>query len=335
MKSAGNNTHRVRTRIIGTGSGIPDRVLTNFDLEKIVDTNDEWIAQRTGIRERRLASAGESTVTFGLKAAESALEAAGLTPDDLDMIIVATQTPDMPVPSAACLLQGRLGARKARAFDVVAGCTGWVYGLVVADAFIKTNPYFNIMVVGAEVLSSRVNWEDRSTCVLFGDGAGAVIVTGADNGQGLLASCIGADGSEWESLTIVGGGSMHPPTHETVDKKLQFIQMEGNKVFKLAVPAMEEMCWQVLSDTGHRPEDVDVFIPHQANLRIMEAVIDRLGIPVEKVVVTLDKYGNTSTASIPVALDEALRSGRIKDGDLVLTAAFGGGFTWGAALLQW
>ncbi len=331
----GYKGHGVYSVIIGTGSSMPEKVLTNFDLEKIVDTNNEWILQRTGIRERRLAGEGESLVTFGERASRSALADAGLEPEDLDMIIVGTQSPDMVVPSAACLLQGRLGARNARAFDVTAGCTGWLYGMVVADTFIKVNPHFKILVVGAEIISSRVDWEDRATCVLFGDGAGAAIITGSDKRRGILSTCIEADGAEWEALCVIGGGSMHPPTHEMVDKRLQFIRMEGNKVFKLAVPNMERVAWDVMADAGVSPDQIDWIVPHQANLRILEAVVDRLGIPVEKVIITLDKYGNTSTASIPVALDEAVGDGRIKKGDLVLMMSFGGGFTWGAILLEW
>ena len=325
----------VRSKIIGTGHGVPDRVMTNFDLEKIVNTSDEWIVKRSGIRERRIASDGESTTTFTLQAAQSALKQAKMAPEELDMIIVCTVTPDMRLPSAACLLQAKLNARNARAFDLAAGCTGWIYGLVVADNFIKVNPDFKVLVVGVEILSRILDWEDRSTCVLFGDAAGAAVMTGSTDGSGILSTCLGSDGSEWEALTIVGGCSMHPPSHEMVDSKNWTVRMQGNRVFKLAVPAMENMAWSVLTDAGYGPDDVDVFIPHQANIRIMEAVANRVGIPLERIIINLDRYGNTSSATIPVALSEISRNGRLKTDDLVLMVSFGGGFTWGGILMRW
>ncbi len=329
------NNHTTRTTIIGTGAGLPKKVMTNFDLEKIVDTSNDWIVQRTGIHERRIASKGESTIDFATEASRAALKEAGVPPQELDMIIVGTQTPDMVLPSTACLLQSQLDAPQARPFDLVAGCTGWLYAMVVADNFIKVTPNLKILVVGAEVLSSRLDWEDRATCVLFGDGAGATLVTGSNSGPGILSTCMRADGSQWETLTIVGGGSMHPPTHEMIDNKVHLVKMEGNKIFRIGIEAMEEVSWSVLSDAGYSPKDVDVFIPHQANIRIMEGVAQRLGIPEEKVVVKVDKYGNISTASIPVALAEANRDGSLKKGDLVLLVSFGGGLTWGAILLRW
>jgi len=309
--------------------------LTNFDLEKMVDTSDEWIVQRSGIRERRIGSEGESSITFTTQASLAALEDAGLAPEDLDLIIMASHTPDMTLPSGSCLLQGRIKAKNARAFDLLAGCTGWLYGMVVADNFIKNSPDFKVLVVGSEFLSNRLDWEDRTTCVLFGDGAGAVVLTGGGDGRGILSTCLRSDGTQWEALTMLGPGSMYPITHEFVDKKLHVVRMEGNRVFRLAVPALEEVAWFVLTDAGFAPSDVDWFIPHQANIRIMESVAGRLGIPMEKVIVTIDKYGNTSSATIPVALSEAARDGRIKRGDLVLLASFGGGFTWGAVLIRW
>ena len=329
------NNNSFRTAVIGTGAGLPKKIITNHDLEKIVDTTDEWIVQRTGIKERRIAVDGESTVTFALAASQAALEEAGVAPKELDMIIVGTQTPDMVLPSTACLLQSHLKAKNARAFDLTAGCTGWIYALVVADNFIRVSPDMKILVVGAELLSRSLDWDDRSTCVLFGDGAGATVVTGVRDGRGILSTCLRADGSQWELLTMVGGGTMHPPSHEMVDQKLYAVRMQGNKVFKLAVESMEQVAWWVLTDAGFRPEDVDILIPHQANLRIMEAVAQRLGIPREKVLVKVDKYGNMSTATIPVALAEAHRDGQIKKGDLVLMISFGGGFTWGGVLLRW
>ena len=333
--SLGTKKGQVRSVIIGTGGGLPEKVLSNHDLEKIVDTSDEWIVQRTGIRERRIAVEGESTVTFGDLACREALDQAGLSAEEIDLIIVGTQTPDMVLPSAACLLQSSIGAVNARAFDLTAGCTGWLYALVVADQFVKNNPDFKVLVVGAEVLSRKLNWEDRRTCVLFGDGAGAAVVTGAVDGRGILATCTQADGSQWELLRMVGGGSMYPPTHESIDQKLHTVQMEGNKVYKLAVPSLEEMAWSVLSDAGYGPKDVNLFIPHQANMRIMEAVAQRLGIPKKKIAVNIDRYGNTSTASIPLALAESTRTGRLHKDDLVLMVSFGGGFTWGGVLMRW
>lgn len=333
--SVSSDKSRVRSIIIGTGKGIPEKVLTNHDLEKMVDTNDEWITQRTGIKERRIASDGESTVTFALQASTQALEEAGVDAEELDMIIVGTQTPDMTLPSTACLLQSYLGNTNAIAFDLKAGCTGWLYSLVVANQFIQNHPNKKILLVGAELLSRSLDWDDRATCVLFGDAAGATVVTGSSDGRGVLSTCLQADGAQWEALTMIGGGSIHPPSHDMVDKKLWTVRMEGNRVFKLAVPAMEEMAWQVLSDAGYSPKDVDVFIPHQANIRIMEAVGARLGINRDKVIVNIDRYGNTSTACIPTALSEASRDGRLKRGDLVLMVSFGGGFTWGGALMRW
>jgi 3-oxoacyl-[acyl-carrier-protein] synthase-3 len=309
--------------------------VTNYDLEKIVDTSNEWIIQRSGIRERRQAVEGESTLTFALEASLAALEEAKVRPEDVDMIIVGTQTPDMILPSTACLLQAKLGAPKAQPFDLKAGCTGWVYSLVVADRFVRVNPDYKILVVGAEILSRFTNWEDRSTCVLLGDAAGAVLVSGSRDGSGILSTGLKADGSKWESLCMPGGGTMHPWDYELIDKKLYTLHMEGSKVFKLAVPAMEEMAWSVLKEAGYKVEDVDWFVPHQANIRIMNLVAQRMGIPKEKIIVTIDKYGNTSTACIPVALAESTREGKIKRGDLVLMVSFGGGFTWGGVLMRW
>jgi 3-oxoacyl-[acyl-carrier-protein] synthase-3 len=325
----------VRTAIIGAGIGLPEKVLTNHDLEKMVDTNDEWITQRTGIKERRIAGPGQSTVTFALAASLQALADAKIEPEQLDLIIVGTTTPDMTLPSTACLLQAELGARQARAFDLRAGCTGWLYSLVVADQFIRLNPGMHILVVGAELLSRSLDWQDRTTCVLFGDAAGATVVTGRTDGSGLLSTCLGANGSEWEALTMLGPGSKYEYNHDLIDEKLYAVRMQGNRVFKLAVPAMEEMAWNVLMDAGYKPADVTHLIPHQANIRIMDAVAERLGIPKEKVIVNVDKYGNTSAASIPMALAEASREGRIHKGDLVLMVSFGGGFTWGGALMRW
>ncbi len=325
----------VRAKIIGTGAAVPDRVLTNFDLEKMVETSDEWITTRTGIKERRIAAPDEFTSTFATRAAERALAMAGITADELDMIIVATVTPDFPFPATACIVQNYIKAINAAAFDLSAACSGFIYGLSVVDKFIKTGSIKKALVIGAEVLSRVVDWTDRNTCLLFGDGAGAVVVEGIDGESGILGSLIRSDGSYWELLYQAGVGSRHPAVQKTLDDKEIFLRMQGNEVFKLAVRAMEDAALQVLADNNLVPGDIDLFIPHQANKRIIDAIGKRLGLPAEKVFVNLDRYGNTSAASIPLALDEANRSGRIKEGDLVMFDAFGGGLTWGAMPVRW
>ena len=325
----------VRTVILGTGAGFPDNIVTNFDLEKIVDTSDEWITQRTGISERRIAQPHETTLTFALKASQGALQEAGVEPNEIDMVICGTTTPDMTLPSEACLIQSELGIKSAAAFDLKAGCTSWIYAMDVADKFVRCNPDMKILVVGSELLSRSLDWEDRATCVLFGDGAGAAVVTGSAQGNGMLASRIDADGSEWEALSMLAPGTKYNYTHEMIDQKLWAIKMQGNRVFKLAVPAMKRMAEFVLKEAGLTSADVDHFIPHQANIRIMKAVGQRLGIEESKTIVTVNKYGNTSAACIPVALAESVRKGRIKRGDLVLMVSFGGGFTWGGMLMRW
>jgi len=320
--------------ILGTGSYLPRKVLTNQDLEKMVDTSDEWITTRSGIKERRIVSEGESWSSLATEAAKKALEMAQVEPRDLDLIIAGTFTADMPLPSGACLVQNNLKAYKAAAFDLAAACTGFIYGLIVAEKFIKDDPNIKVLVIGAEVLSPITNWEDRTTCVLFGDGAGAVVV-GRGEGKGILASYIGSDPTVWDLLCVPGGGSLYPPFKEGVPKEEYFIKMKGNEVFKYAVRYMEETARFVLEKAGYTPTDVDWLIPHQANIRIINMVAKKLGIPQEKVFVNIEKYGNTSAATIPIALDEAVRTGLIKPGDLVLLDAFGGGFTYGAILLRW
>jgi 3-oxoacyl-[acyl-carrier-protein] synthase-3 len=325
----------VRARITGTGSAVPDRVLTNFDLEKLVDTTDEWITTRTGIKERRIAADGEYTSTFASRAAEQALAMAGVDPAELDMIILATITPDFPFPSTACIVQNNLKALNATAFDISAACSGFVYGLATIDKFIRCGVVKKGLVIGAEVLSRIVDWTDRNTCLLFGDGAGAVVVEAHDGEAGILESMIKSDGSYWELLYQPGVGSRNPAVQKTLDDRLTFLQMQGNEVFKLAVRAMEDAAVQVLADNGLTPSDIDIFIPHQANRRIIDAIGKRLQLPEEKVYVNLHRYGNTSAASIPLALDEANRTGRIAPGNLVLFDAFGGGLTWGALPVRW
>lgn len=307
------------TKIIGTGVYLPKNVLTNFDLEKIVDTSDEWITTRTGIKERRIAK--EETVTYmATQAAKEALKNANLSPEELDLIILATLTPQKRFPSTACLVQAQLGARGVYAFDISAACSGFIYALDVADSFIKSRKAKNILVIGAEKLSEAVDWEDRSTCVLFGDGAGAVVVTNSDDESDVLASKMYAEGSLEELL--------HADT-------CGYIRMKGRELFKVAVRSMEEVCREVLERAGVKPEEVSLVIPHQANVRIINALAEKLGIPKEKVFVNIQKYGNTSAASIPIAFHEAINEGKLKRGDLILMTAMGGGLTWGALLLRY
>lgn len=308
--------------------------MTNFDLERIVDTSDEWITTRTGIKERRVATSSETTSTFALLASQKALEHARVSPEELDCIIVATVTPDMLFPSTACILQHALGAKNAFAFDLEAGCTGFVYALAVAEKYLLAEGKGKALVVGAETLSKIVDWQDRATCVLFGDGAGAAVL-GLDERPGILATYLGADGSGAHLLELPAGGSRMPATLETVNQRLHYIKMNGNEVFKFAVRVVEEASLKVLAKAQKTVDDVHLFIPHQANVRIIQSAAKRLGIPEEKVFVNVDRYGNTSAASIPIALDEALRTQRIKEGDIVLLVGFGAGLTWGAALIEW
>lgn len=323
-----------RAAIVGLGAYLPEKVLTNFDLEKIVDTNDEWIQTRTGIRERRIAEDWQSSSDLALPASQEALRNAGLTPQDLDLIIVATISPDMPFPSTACYLQKKLGA-SCGAFDMAAACSGFPYALSVAEGFVKSGIYKNILVLGAEAISKFINWKDRSTCVLFGDGAGAAIVSRSKDGHGILASYLGADGGQSEILQIPGGGSMIPPTIESVTTGKHYLRMAGPELFKIAVKTMEQAVREVLKHGKISVKDVHCLIPHQANSRILNAVADRLEIDPNRVFVNVDRYGNMSSASTPIALYEAVKTGVIKKGDYVVLVAFGGGLTWAANLLKW
>jgi len=324
-----------RARITGTGSCLPDKVVTNADLEKFLDTSDEWIVTRTGIRERRQAAEGEYTSDLAAKAAEKALEMAGISPDELDYIILATITGDFPWPATACLVQNRLGASKAAAFDISAACSGFVYALDAATGYIARGAASKILVIGAEVLSRIVDWEDRNTCVLFGDGAGAVVLEAQEGEAGILSTHLHADGSYWELLYQAGFGSRNPASESGIKERLPYLKMQGNEVFKVAVRSLSEVAEEALKAHGLDAADVDLFIPHQANRRIIEATAKRAGLTDKQVYSNVDKYGNTSGASIPIALDEANRAGRLKEGDLLLLDAFGGGFTWGAALIRW
>ena len=321
-------------RIQGTGSFVPARVLTNVDLERMVETSDAWIVERTGIRERRIAASGESCSDLAVKAAERALEAAGVAAVDLDLILVATCTGDAPLPATACVLQHRLGAQRAAACDISAACSGFVYALAVGDAYVRSG-YRQVLVVGSEVMSMLMDWTDRGTCILFGDGAGAVVLGPAADGQGILSSHLHSDGTLWDLICVPGGGSAAPPSEKMLAEGLQYLKMKGNETFKVAVRTMEEVAREALPANGLSVEDLDLYIPHQANLRIIKAVASRLGLPMEKVVMNMDRYGNTSAASIPLALDEAVRGGRVREGNLILMEAFGGGLTWGSVLVRW
>ena len=325
----------IRPRITGTGSALPEKVLTNFDLEKMVETTDEWIVARTGIRERRIAVEGEYTSTFATAAALRALEAAGVAASEIDLIIVGTLSPDFPFPSTACIVQKDIGASNAFCYDLSAACSGFVYALATAEKFMVSGGVKKALVIGAEVLSRIVDWTDRNTCLLFGDGAGAVVLEAVEGDNGILSSHMHSDGNYWDILYQKGCGSRNPATQQNLDDRLVYLTMHGNEVFKYAVRAMAEVALEALAANGMTSEDISLFIPHQANQRIVDSVGKRLALNSDQVFVNLDRYGNTSAASIPIALDEACRAGRLKEGDIVLLDAFGGGLTWGASLLRW
>ena len=324
-----------RTVILGSGSELPTKVMTNADFEKLIDTSDEWITTRTGIKERRILEEGKGSADMAYHASVKALQAAGLEANDLDAIIVGTCTPDYPMPSSACVLEDMLGARKVFSFDVNAACSGFLNALAVTDSFVRTGMIRNALVVGSDVLSRLINWQDRTTCVLFGDGAGAIVVgASSDGNRGILSTRLRTDGSYAKTLYVPAGGSLKPASIETIESKQHTITMNGKEVFKIAVRAMEEISREVLEEANVSIDEVSLVIPHQANRRIINALAERLKVPLEKVVVNVDKYGNTSAASVPVALDEAWRQGRIAAGDTVLLNSFGAGFAWGAALIR-
>ena len=322
--------------IQGTGSYAPSKALTNEDLAKIVDTSDEWIFTRSGIRERRIAAADETASTMGTRAARMAIDDAGLQPTDIDIVIVATITPDMPFPSTACLIQSQLGVGKAICMDIEAACSGFLYIMEVASGLLMTGRYRHALVIGTEKLSSILDWQDRTTCVLFGDGAGAAVLSLSDEpGAGIVDFKLGADGSNYDVLLMPGGGCVTPASAQSVIDRQHFLKMRGKEVFKLAVRVMSQAATEILEQNGVTPDQLACVIPHQANMRIIESLSSRLEIPIERFFLNLDKYGNTSAASIPIALDEAKRAGRLQKGDLLLLVAFGAGLTWGAALLRW
>jgi 3-oxoacyl-[acyl-carrier-protein] synthase-3 len=321
--------------IVSTGAYLPSRVLTNADLEKMVETSDEWILSRTGIRERRIAADDEFTSDMGAKAAQQALELGGIDPLSIDLIIVATCTADTVFPSTACYIQNKIGATRAAAFDVQAACSGFLYALVTAEKFIATGAYATVLVVGAEKLSSIVNWQDRNTCVLFGDGAGAVVLQHRPGARGLLAADLGADGAQTSILSVPASGCRMPITQDVLDQRLNCLQMSGKEVFKYAVTAMNRSAEECLEKAGVKPEQVRWFIPHQANFRIVDAVAQRMNVGLEHFVMNLDRYGNTSAACMPIALHETAMAGRLDRGDLVLMVSFGGGLTWASTVLEW
>lgn len=331
------NSKRPNSIIIkGTGKYVPERIVTNDDLSKIVDTSDEWIFGRSGIKRRRIAADGETTSDMALKASKAAIESAWLTPHDIDLVIVTTVNPDMLFPSTACILQAKLGIRNnIPCFDLEAACSGFVYGMEVATSMMASGRYKNALVVSSEKMSSMLDWKDRSTCVLFGDGSGAVVLAASgEENAGILGNVLGADGSDTAMLCMPAGGSAMPPSERTVREGLHYLKMDGREVFKHAVRIMQEKALEVLDLCGVSAEDVALLIPHQANTRIIETVAKRLKIPSEKVYVNIENYGNTSSASIPIALDEVVRGGKVRKGDLVLLVAFGAGLTWGATLVR-
>lgn len=330
----------IRTRILGTGRAVPSKVLTNADLEKMVDTSDEWITERTGIKERRVLEEGRVTSDLAAEAAKNALEAAGVSPSEVDCIVLATVTPDVPFPATAVYVQKKLGIGACAAFDLSAACAGFIYALGIADAFVKSRQFRRVVVIGVEILTRIVDWKDRSTCVLFGDGAGAVVVgpeeqpDGAEP-RGILSTHMYADGAGAEHLLLPAGGTANPTSHETIDKNLHTVKMAGRQVFTNAVRNISASCFAALEANHKTVDDVDLVVAHQANMRILEGVSQRCNLPLEKFHLNIHKYGNTSSASIPIALDEAVREGKVKPGMLLLFTALGAGFSWGSALVRW
>lgn len=325
----------MKARITGTGAYLPKKVLTNYDLEKMVDTSDEWIRERTGIRERRIAARDEAASDLALIASKEALKSAGLKAKEIDLIIVATITGDMAMPATACFLQKKLGAVNAAAFDLNAACSGFIYALSAADSYIRSRSYKKVLVVGAEVLSRFADWTDRTTCVLFGDGAGAVVLEPGSGKSGIISVKLHADGSMWDLLRVPAGGSKKPASEKTLEKRQHYIRMRGNETFKVAVRALERLVVDTLKENNLDPGDLSLLVPHQANYRIISATAKRLGLGLDRVIMNLEHYGNTSAASIPIALDEAVHTGRVKKGEYILLEAFGGGLTWGSALIRW
>lgn len=325
----------MKSRIIGTGSYVPEKILTNFDLEKIVDTNNDWIVARTGIEERHIAADDEVTSDLAANAAQRALESAGVSVEEIDLIVVGTITGDYPWPATACLVQAKIGADKAFAYDVSAACSGFLYALSCADDFLTAGRGKKALVIGAETFSRALDWTDRNTCVLFGDGAGAVVLEAQEGDLGILSSHLHSDGNHVELLYQPGFGAQNPASPEGLEARLPFLKMQGNEVYKFAVRMMTEVSKEALKTNGYGCADVDLFIAHQANLRILEATAKRLKLTDKQCFINVHKYGNTSAATIPIAMDEANRAGLLKEGDLLLMTAFGGGFTWAGSLVRW
>ena len=326
----------IKAGILGTGFYVPEKILTNADLEKMVDTSDEWITTRTGIKERHIIDDKHTTSDLAMFASLEALKNAGVDIKQIDCTIVATTTPDMQVPATACILQHKIGAKTVCTFDVNAACCGFIYALTIAKNFVKNNTFKKVLVVAADTLSRITDWTDRTTCVLFGDGAGAAVIGRAiDNKRVILDSYLGADGSAWDLLNMPGGGAQFPATHKTIDEKLHFLKMNGNAIFKLAVRAMTNAAETVLAKCNLKNEDIDLVIPHQANLRIINALARKLNTPLEKVWINVTRYGNVSGASVPIAMAEAAASGKLKDGQIILLDAFGAGLTWASAIIRW
>ena len=325
----------MRAGILGTGHSYPEGILTNAELEKMVDTSDEWITTRTGIKQRRKAAPGEYTSLFAVRAGRQAIERAGLQPSDIDLILCATVTPDQILPSTGCIIQAELGSNKAAAMDLVAACSGFLYGVTVANTMIRTGQSKYALVIGAEILTQYVDYTDRQTCVLFGDGAGAAVLGAVNGDRGILAARIRSDGRYEEQLYSPGGGTRRPPSADTLAAGDHFFKMKGNELFKVAVRSMADISREVLEEAGVSAEDVKLFIPHQANQRITDAVANKLNVESDRVYSNISMHGNTSSASIPIGLDECVEAGRINDGDLVLLASFGGGVTWGGVLMRW
>jgi len=324
-----------RTRIAGTGRALPSRVVTNHDLERTVDTSDAWIRERTGIVERRVLEEGRSTSDLAAEASLKACQAAGIDPGEIDCVILGTVTPDMPMPACAVFVQQKIGALRAAAFDISAACAGFIYGLSIADSFIRTGQFKKVLVIGVEVLSRILNWQDRNTCVLFGDGAGAAVLLGEEGERGILSTHIFTDGSAWQELNIPAGGTRCPTTQHTVAEKMHYVRMNGREIYKLALKNITRASQIALEHNGFSAQQVDWVIAHQANLRIIEGVADRLTVPLSRFHLNIQKYGNTSSASIPIALDEAIELGKVQPGHLLLFCALGAGVSWGSALVRW
>lgn len=328
----------IRSKIIGTGAYVPDRVVKNTDLEAIVDTSDRWIRERTGIKERRIAEENVPVSHLAFGAAERALKDAMVDPLEIDLIIMGTVTPDMPMPSTACIVQHKLGAERAAAFDISAACSGFLYALSIGDQFVKSGMYKKVLVIGADMFSKVVDWSNRETCILFSDGAGAMLLeaTSADDERRVIKSThLYSDGTQGDKLYIPGGGTLNPTSHDTLYEGMHYVRMRGNELFKVAVRAMVDASKAALKHNDLSVNDIDLVIPHQANIRIMESIAKKLKVPMEKVMVTIDYYGNSSAATVPTAFDKAKRTGKIQDGDTILAVAFGAGLTWGSTVIQW